>query len=133
MLLANQLQGQGRMVVEQVHEAEPIQAQHLHGGEGMGITAVTTVVPDDVLIAKNLAGTEAGFLPLRIYQFDDAPPHAINGLGGGPPLKNRGARGQGDGFAVQLRNHQLNRGATSSRLGYDQCRKPPGGKDEKKY
>jgi hypothetical protein len=119
------------MVVQQVHEAEPIQAQHLHGGEGMGITAVTTVVPDDVLVAKDFAGTEAGFLPLRIYQFDDAPPHTINGLRCGPPLINRGAGWQGDGLTVQLRNHQFNRGATSSRLGYDQCREPPGGKDEK--
>jgi hypothetical protein len=98
------------MVVEQVHEAEPIQAQHLHRGEGMGITAVAAVVPDDVLVTKDLAGAEAGFLPLGIYQFDNAPSHAIDGLGGGPPLKNRRSRRQGNSFAIYLRNHQLNWG-----------------------
>ena len=110
MLLADQQHRQGRVVVEQVQEAQPLEAQHFHGGAGKRLIAIGAHKPNDVLVAQKLAGAVAKLLAAFAHHLNDPAPHRVDGIRGGTPGKNLGAGRQGEHLTVNLGRHQLNGG-----------------------
>ena len=95
------------VVVQQVEEAEPVEAQHLHGRACEGVAAVAQFAPGDVLVAEQLTGAETGFFALLAHQFDDAATHGVDGVGAGAATENVGSCGQGEGFTIHMNGHQI--------------------------
>ena len=123
MLLADQQHRQGRVVVQQVEEAQPLEPQNFHRRAGQGVIAVVAVPPTDVLVAEQLTGPVAKLFAGFADHFDDAAPHPVDGISSVTPGKHLGAGGEGEHLAIHLSCHQLDRSV--DRWGYHHALHPP--------